>query len=108
MDEAVINRLQILGFSLYEARVYVGLLRHGPQNGNEVSKSAGLPSSKVYSGLQRLASRGSVHSVRTGSGTQYICIPPDELIHRFRNEFDEPIAYLERTLPELAVFEPAD
>ena len=107
MDDGVVARLQALGMSLYEARIYVGLLRHGPQNGNEVSKSAGIPSSKVYSGLQRLASRGIVHSVRTGPGTQYICIPPDELIHRFRNEFDEPIAYLERTLPELAVFEPA-
>ena len=53
MDEAIVNRLQILGFSLYEARVYVGLLRHGPQNGNEVSKSAGLPSSKVYASCAR-------------------------------------------------------
>jgi len=37
VDEAVINRLQVLGFSLYEAKAYVGLLRHGPQNGNEVA-----------------------------------------------------------------------
>jgi HTH-type transcriptional regulator, sugar sensing transcriptional regulator len=108
VDEAVVSRLQALGFSLYEARVYVGLLRHGPQNGNEVAKSAGLPSSKVYSTLERLASKGIVHSVRRDTTTQYICISPDELIHRFRNEFDEPIAYLEKTLPELAAFEPAD
>jgi sugar-specific transcriptional regulator TrmB len=54
IDEPVVARLQALGFSNYEARVYLGLLRHGPQNGNEVSKSAGLPSSKVYSTLERL------------------------------------------------------
>jgi sugar-specific transcriptional regulator TrmB len=107
MDEGVIDRLRVLGMSLYEARIYVGLLRHGPQNGNEVSKSAGIPSSKVYSTLERLASKGIVHMVRTGSGTQYICISPAELVNRFRNEFDEPISYLEKTLPELAAFEPA-
>ena len=58
MDEGVVDRLRALGMSLYEARIYVGLLRHGPQNGNEVSKSAGIPSSKVYSGLERLAVEG--------------------------------------------------
>ncbi|HEY8773010.1 MAG TPA: helix-turn-helix domain-containing protein [Gaiellaceae bacterium] len=107
MDEGVVDRLRVLGMSLYEARIYVGLLRHGPQNGNEVSRSAGIPSSKVYSTLERLVSKGIVHSVRTGAGTQYICIAPDELVHRFREEFDEPIVYLEKTLPGVAAFEPA-
>ena len=107
MDEGVVDRLRILGMSLYEARIYVGLLRHGPQNGNEVSKSAGIPSSKVYSTLERLASKGIVHSVRTASGTQYVCISPDELVRRFRDEFEEPMDYLEATLPALAAFEPA-
>jgi HTH-type transcriptional regulator, sugar sensing transcriptional regulator len=107
MDEAIVNRLQILGFSLYEARVYVGLLRHGPQNGNEVSKSAGLPSSKVYATLERLASKGIVHSVRHKSKTRYVCISPEELVHRLREDYVEPLDYLEKTLPPLASFEPA-
>jgi HTH-type transcriptional regulator, sugar sensing transcriptional regulator len=107
MDDAIVDRLRALGMSMYEARIYLGLLRHGPQNGNEVSKSAGIPSSKVYSTLERLASKGIVHSVRTGSGTQYICISPEELVHRFRGEFEEPIDYLEKTLPSVAAFEPA-
>jgi HTH-type transcriptional regulator, sugar sensing transcriptional regulator len=107
MDEAIVNRLQILGFSLYEARVYVGLLRHGPQNGNEVSKSAGLPSSKVYATLERLASKGIVHSVRHKSTTRYVCVSPEELLHRLRDNYAEPLDYLETTLPALAAFEPA-
>ena len=107
MDDGVVDRLRVLGLSLYEARIYLGLLRHGPQNGNEVSKSAGIPSSKVYSTLERLASKGIVHSVRTSSGTQYLCISPEELVHRFRAEFGVPIDYLEETLPTLAAFKPA-
>lgn len=107
MNDAIVDRLRVLGMSLYEARVYLGLVRHGPQNGNEVAKSAGIPSSKVYSTLEKLASEGIVHTVMTGSGTQYISISPDELVHRFRQEFDEPIDYLAKTLPGLAAFEPA-
>jgi len=105
VDEAIVSRLQVLGFSLYEARVYVGLLRHGPQNGNEVAKSAGLPSSKVYSTLERLASKGLVHSVRRDTTTQYVCVSPDELLHRLREDYEEPIDYLATTLPTLAAFE---
>jgi sugar-specific transcriptional regulator TrmB len=107
LDEAVINRLQVLGFSLYEAKVYVALLRHGPQNGNEVSKSAGLPSSKVYSTLERLTAKGIAHTVRHGSSTTYVCITPDELLHRLREDFVEPLDYLEKALPPLAAFEVA-
>jgi len=107
MSDAIVDRLRVLGMSLYEAQVYLGLVRHGPQNGNEVAKSAGIPSSKVYSTLEKLAREGIVHTIMTGSGTQYISISPDELVHRFRQEFDEPIDYLEKTLPGLAAFEPA-
>lgn len=92
--------------SLYAARVYLGLLRHGPQNGNEVAKSAGIPSSKVYATLEKLVHEGVVHTVTTSTGTQYISIAPDELVHRLRQEFEEPIDFLEKTLPGLAVFEP--
>src|SRR5438132_10083951 len=106
MGDPVVSRLHALGFSLYEAKVYVGLLRHGPQNGNKVSKSAGLPSSKVYATLERLVSKGIVKSVRRGSTTRYACITADELLHRLRREREEPLAYLETTLPLLAVFEP--
>src|SRR5437763_12888126 len=99
MDEAVVSRLQLLGFSLYEARVYVGLLRHGPQNGNELSKSAGLPSSKVYATLEKLAGLRVVHSVRREATTEYVCIAPEELVHRLRHQFGRPLDFLERTLP---------
>src|SRR5256885_10868386 len=104
MDEAVVSRLQLLGFSLYEARVYLGLLRHGPQNGNEVAKSAGLPSSKVYSTLERLVSKGIAHSVRDGTTTQYVCVSPRELMHLLSADFLEPLDYLVTTLPSLVTF----
>ena len=72
-----------------------------------MSKSASLPSSKVYATLERLAAKGIVHTVRHGNSTSYVCITPDELMHRLREEYVEPLDYLDRALPPLAVFEPA-
>jgi len=107
VEDDIIDRLRVLGMSLYEAKVYVGLLQHGPQNGNELSKSAGLPSSKVYSTLEKLALLGIVHRVRRDSVTRYVCIAPDELIERFRTQFSEPLDYLERALPGLGTLVPS-
>src|SRR5262249_61987403 len=104
-DAAVVSGLQARGHSLDEAKLYIGRLRAGPQNGNEVSKSAGLPSSKVYSTLERLVSKGIVPSVRRGSSTEYVCISAGELLHRLRPGFDEPPAYPERAPPLLAPFQ---
>jgi sugar-specific transcriptional regulator TrmB len=107
-DEAVIRRFQAVGLSLYEARIYVGLLRHGAQNGNELSKTSGVPSSKVYSTVEKMIGHGIVHSIRNGSTTQFVCIEPGELVARLRKQYNEPIDYLEQALPPLATFESAE
>jgi HTH-type transcriptional regulator, sugar sensing transcriptional regulator len=46
--EELVQRLQALGFSQYEARAYCALLQKSPANGHEVAKLAGIPTSKVY------------------------------------------------------------
>jgi hypothetical protein len=107
-EESVIRKLRDVGLSLYEARIYVGLLRHGAQNGNELSKTSGVPSSKVYSTVEKMIGLGIVHSIKNGASTQFVCIGPDELIARLRRQFNDPIDYLEHALPPLASFEPAE
>jgi HTH-type transcriptional regulator, sugar sensing transcriptional regulator len=107
-DESVIRRFQELGLSLYEARIYVGLLRHGAQNGNELSKTSGVPSSKVYSTVERMIGQGLVHSIKNGASTQFVCIEPVELVSRLRKQFNDPIDYLEQALPPLTTFEPSE
>jgi sugar-specific transcriptional regulator TrmB len=97
-----------VGLSLYEARIYVGLLRHGAQNGNELSKTSGVPSSKVYSTVEKMIGQGFVHSIKNGASTQFVCIEPDELVARLRKRYNDPIDYLEGALPPLASFEPAE
>lgn len=106
--DAVVDHLRELGLSLYEARIYLGLMRHGAQNGNELSKTSGVPSSKVYSTVEKLIGLGIVHSVKKGSQTRFVCISPDELVGRLRRQFNEPIDYLEKALPSMAPQEPSE
>ena len=102
MDENAVESLHELGLSLYESRIYLGLLSHGAQNGNELSRTSGVPSSKVYAALDKLAARGIVNQIRRRNGVKYIAIAPEKLVERFRSQYGRAIDYLDETLPSLA------
>ncbi len=97
----VLDHLQTVGLSMYEARLYVGLLQGGPQNGNELSKAARVPSSKVYSTLEKLTARGFVHQTHRDGGAVYTAITPDDLVSRLRGTFVPPLEFLEIALHKL-------
>jgi len=105
--DRIAESLQELGLSLYETRLYLGLLTGGQQNGNELSRTSGVPSSKVYAMLERLAAEGMVARTRRGSTVEYVCVPPRDLLHKLRERYLGPLEYLESTLPTLQVTEPA-
>jgi len=106
VDDGIVENLQELGLSLYEARLYLGLLTGGPQNGNELSRTSGVPSSKVYAMLERLAGDGVVTRSQRGSTVQYVCVPPHELLHKLRERYTKPLEYLEATLPTVGSKDP--
>jgi sugar-specific transcriptional regulator TrmB len=104
--DRIVESLQALGLSLYETRLYLGLLTGGRQNGNELSRTSGVPSSKVYAMLERLAADGIVARTRRGSTVEYVCVPPRDLLHKLRERYATPLEYLETTLPTLQAAEP--
>ena len=108
MEEEIVSRLREVGFSLYEARLYVALLREGSQNGNELAKSAAVPSSKVYSTLDKLADSGIVHSIRRGTSTRWVASSPDEVVGRLRRVYNEPLDFLDKELTKLEAIEPTE
>jgi sugar-specific transcriptional regulator TrmB len=108
MEETIVSRLRELGFSLYEARVYVALLRGGSSNGNEVAKRAGVPSSKVYAALEKLTTTGVVHSTRRGSSTRWVAAAPEELIARLRRQYNDPLDFLANELPKVRAADPPE
>lgn len=103
-QQSVVDELQRLGMSGYEAKAYIALVASGvPLNGYEVAKRSGVPRSTVYETLAKLVGRGAAYEVRAGDdGVGYIALPPSALLDRLRREFDQSIDALSQALPELA------
>ena len=77
LEESVVA-LQELGLTLTEAKIYLGLLAHNPANGYQISKTSGVPSAKVYEGLERLAGRGLIAPV--ANTKEYVPLPLEEFL----------------------------
>lgn len=100
MDEEIYRSLQKLGYSTYECKAYIGLLKHSPITGYEISKRTGVPRSMIYEVLGKLLDKGAVHTVPSDPVT-YAPLPARELINRTRSEFEQSFQYLETRLTAL-------
>ncbi|MEJ2556677.1 MAG: helix-turn-helix domain-containing protein [Anaerolineae bacterium] len=74
------------GFTEYEAKTYLALLRDHPATGYHLSKKSGVPRSMVYEALGRLHARGAVLETSDGRATQYRPLPPDVLLNQHEQE----------------------
>lgn len=75
-----------MGFTEYEAKVYLALLHDNPATGYQLSKKSGVPRSMVYEALGRLSVRGAVMETVEGRATLYRPIPPEVLLDRYEEE----------------------
>ncbi|MFF0306545.1 TrmB family transcriptional regulator [Streptosporangium sp. NPDC004379] len=100
----VVEQLQRLGMSGYEAKAYVTLVGAGrPLNGYEVAKRSGVPRSTVYETLGKLVSRGAAYELHEEEGVVgYQPLPPAALLERMRREFDDSMESLQSSLPTIA------
>ncbi len=97
----VIEQLQQLGFTEYEARAYVALLRQNPQNGYELAKNSGLPRANVYSVLEKLEERGAVVRLEETNSVRYTPVSPEELIKRLENKLQGSLKEAHASLNQL-------
>ncbi len=90
-----------IGFTEYEAKVYLALLRDNPATGYQISKKSGVPRSMVYETLSRLHARGAVLESVEGRATLYRPIPPDMLLDRTEADHRRLVTELRKGLYEL-------
>lgn len=80
-DGECAENLQSLGFTGYEARVYMALLQRYPATAYEVSKQIGLPRANVYNALGTLARKLAVQPVNENP-VKYVPVDPKVMLDR--------------------------
>lgn len=97
----LLQELMAVGFTEYESKVYLALLRESPATGYQLSKNAGVPRSMVYEALGRLDVRGAVMRTDDRRSTLYRPVPPDILLDRYAHEHQILIESLRKNLNAL-------
>jgi len=99
-----LSGLRQLGFTDYEARIYLQLLKVSPATAYEISKAAGVPRANAYAALEALAQRGAVLPVNE-EPLRYVAKPPKNL---FEGIAKQTRALCSDLSAELSVFAPSD
>lgn len=97
MYTELIDKLQKLGFTENEAKVYVGLLSLGKATAREIHEFTHVPRPKIYATRERMSKKKYVEIIG-GTPAHFRGIDPEQLTERLREEF---LFFLNETLKEL-------
>ncbi len=95
------KQLMQIGFTEYEAKVYLAMLRLYPATGYQLSKESGVPRSMVYEALKRLHAKGAALEAMEGRATLYRPLPPEALLTKHAEEISRLIGGLRSELNAL-------
>ena len=104
----MLEKLRQLGWSEYEAKAYLGLLRQNPATGYRIARESGVPTAKVYEAVARLVERGAARLLPAPAGetAQYVPVPPEEVMAGLRARHARMLDELSREFAALLVPEP--
>jgi sugar-specific transcriptional regulator TrmB len=97
----LVDKLRKIGFSEYEARAYLALLRKSPITGYRLAKLSDVPRSVIYKIAARLTARGAAVKLSSDGAIKYAPIPAAEFLDRLQWEYGEIIADLKDDLGAL-------
>jgi HTH-type transcriptional regulator, sugar sensing transcriptional regulator len=101
VSQRSIAALEQLGFSTYEARVYIGLLKQNPITGYQLSRLSSVPRSRIYETLERLTAKGYAIALQSDP-VEYCPLAVPELLAHLQEHFDGALSNLDTELSKLA------
>lgn len=96
----LIDLLQQVGLSKYEAEAYSTLLTHGALTGYEVGKHSHVPLSRSYEILERLTQKG-LALLQPGDPPRYSAQEPGQFLGELRSTMEETLEQLAAGLSTL-------
>lgn len=100
MNQVIIKDLAKFGFSVYEAKAYIGLVGKNPVTGYELAKNSGVPTAKIYETIEKLKERHLVITI-TGDPVKYLPVAPDKLFQTLKNDYNTSLKRLSDSFKEL-------
>ena len=85
--EEIINKLENLGFTNYESKVFLVLMKGHNMTAAEIAKDANIPRTSVYDILKSFTEKGICNEIETPTKLRYEMIDPDVVEAKLRNEF---------------------
>lgn len=79
--------MKALGFSTYECKAYLALLRDFPLNGYALSKSSGIPRSRIYEVLKNLMEKQMVFEEVQEKTKIYTPVPPKIFVQKAKERY---------------------
>jgi sugar-specific transcriptional regulator TrmB len=97
--ESVVEKLQRVGLTEYEAKAYLALLNTHLSTATQVSEKSGVPRTKIYSVLEALRNKGWVR-VYSGVPLLFKAVQPLKVFEKAKEDYAEFLESVKMTLKE--------
>jgi sugar-specific transcriptional regulator TrmB len=97
----LIQHIKTLGFSEYEAKAYLCLLKIQPATAYEIAQGSGIPSSKIYEVIAKLVEKQVFMADGDEGKKRFLALMPEEFVERQRSGFTRTLDVLAEELPAL-------
>lgn len=99
-EQEIIQKLELLGLSNKEARIYCAALKHPNETMSGLSKNARVKRSTAYSAVEALSKKGFLVSTKDKKTTRYTALPPEEFLHIYKSAHQKLSIGLEKITPQ--------
>jgi len=96
----IVQAIENLGLSTYEAKAYYALLSQSPLTGYKLSKISGVPRSRIYETVEKLQDKGLV-LLQEGDTTLLIPVSLESFLEKKEKESKRNIDFLKEVVPQL-------
>jgi len=97
--ESVVERLQRIGLSEYEARAYLTLLKDHLNSASKLSEKSGVPRTKIYSVLESLEHKGWIR-IYSGIPLLFKAVDPRDVFKKVKKDYNDFLESIQTTLKE--------